>query len=115
MGEQRFSRGGEPINAFTAKYYASKATYLGWFAGLAWYGLISPFSPLTWWELALLATVGAFVAGRFIWVTLSTIAAGITYKLTGNMEGSGDIFAWTVFIGPVVAFVAARYAVWALA
>jgi len=115
MGEQRFSQGGEPINVFTAKYYASKATYLGWFAGLAWYGFISPFRPLAWWELALLATVGAFVVGRFIWATLSNIAAGITYKLTGQMEGSSDIFAWTIFIGPVLAFVAARYAVWALA
>jgi hypothetical protein len=114
MGEQRFGRGGEHVNAFTAKYYAAKATYVGWFSGLGWYGLVSPFGALPWWEWLFLATVGAFIVCRFIWASLSAGAAAITYKLTGDMEGSGDWFAWVLVVGPVLAFIAARYIVRAL-
>jgi hypothetical protein len=36
--------------------------------------------------------------------------AVITKLVTGDLKGSADFFAWGVFISPVLAFFAAKYA-----
>jgi hypothetical protein len=108
--ESEMSSGGKPVSVKLIRRYATILTIIGWLAGLVfyeWFAFAPFYVPL--WDLCLLAIFGAFLSTIIITNTVQTIAGAITYKLTGNFEGSTDIHGWSVVISPLLAFVAAKY------
>jgi len=91
-------------------------TIAGWFIGLAYYNWFSsdPIS-VPMWAHAVLIIGGMFAASIVIGAGLALLAALLTKLITGNPEGNPNAFAWAAFIGPVLAFFAAKYALLLLA
>jgi hypothetical protein len=90
---------------------AAKACILGWFIGLAYYNWFAHQPPhVALWLHFVLAFVGMFAASILIGGALALLAGVLTKRTTGSWDGSPDFFAWGVFIGPVLAFFAAGYA-----
>jgi hypothetical protein len=99
------------MNVKIVRHYSRVFTSIGWFVGLTYYEwFASTPTAVPLWEFAILAIVGGAVASTVICATMDTLAGAITYKITGDFEGSSDFFAWMTFISPVLAFFVAKYA-----
>lgn len=86
-------------------------TIAGWLAGLAYYNWFSTTAvQLPIWQHILLVVVGMFAAAIVIGAGMALLAAVLTKVITGRHDGSINAFAWAAFIGPVLAFFAAKYA-----
>lgn len=90
-----------------------KFTTSGWLIGLfyfVWFTGIG-YAVLPWWAYAVLV-VGGMVASFIIgWVVVVLVVGPLTYIVPGKPDGSLPAYVWmAVFISPVVAFFAARYA-----
>lgn len=83
------------------------ATIFGWFVGLAWVAYSGSVIGLSWLDWVLLVVVGMFVASIIIGAGFAVLAAGITKLATGRSDGSPHLFAWGVFICPIIAFFSA--------
>ncbi|UDL90191.1 hypothetical protein LGH82_01990 [Mesorhizobium sp. PAMC28654] len=90
---------------------ASGMVIFGWFVGLAYYNWFSrsPISVPIWAHIVLIV-VGMFAASIIIGGGLALIAAGITKAVTGSAQGSPHAFSWAAFIGLILAFFPAGYA-----
>ncbi|RWN10212.1 MAG: hypothetical protein EOR94_29300 [Mesorhizobium sp.] len=90
---------------------ASGMVIFGWFVGLAYYNWFSrsPISVPIWAHIVLIV-VGMFAVSIIIGGGLALVAAAITKAATGNAEGSPNAFSWAAFIGMILAFFAAGYA-----
>lgn len=87
--------------------YAATWTIAGWVAGLAYFNWFAT-APLhvPWWGHVLLVIAGAFGASMIIGGGMALVAALLTKWLTGQSDGSIDVYAWAAFISPVLAFFA---------
>ncbi len=91
----------------TYNYYIVTA---GWLAGLIYYlwffrGNARPGGV----EIVLLFTIGAMLVPALIATTTATIAAAITFRTTGTLEGSTDCFLAILWVAPFFGFFAAKY------
>lgn len=96
--------------------YTSVFTTIGWLVSVSYYTWLSGNAEhVSLIKIIALFTLGAIIVCRLIYATMTTIAAAITYKLTGDIEGSSDIFAVATFLSPILSFFAGKYAVLLLA
>lgn len=92
--------------------YAAKSAIAGWFVGLAYYNWFSSHAHhVPWWGHLILILPGLFFASVVIGAVVALILAGVTKIIFGKYDATGDIIAWGFFISPVLAFLAAGYAV----
>jgi hypothetical protein len=90
---------------------ASAGSMLGWLVGLAYYNWLASHPPhVSVGAHLILATIGTFAASIFIAGTMTLLAACIAKLVTGRAEGSSVLFMCAVLISPVIAFLAADYA-----
>jgi len=98
------------IDAINTK--AATYTIVGWFAGLAYFNwFASAPQHVSWIGHAILIVIGMFVASILIGGGVALVLGYLTKALTGRAEGSPDLYAWGVFISPVIAFFAAELAI----
>jgi hypothetical protein len=102
------------MNADLVNTYAAKWTITGWFVGLIYYQWFGMPAHLPLWEFGLLAIVGMFAASILIGGLIAFLLGLMTKAITGGWEDP-TFHAWGVFISPILAFFAAKYAVRILA
>lgn len=95
---------------------ASKATIVGWFAGLSYFGWwASDAVQVSFGAMSVLVVGGMFASSILIGGGVSLLIAGIAKALTGKTEGYPSLFTWGVVVSPVLAFFAARYSLLGIA
>ncbi len=89
---------------------SSQLVLVGWFVGLAYYGWWLG-AAVPWWGWVALAVPGMFAVSLVVGAGLALLAGAVTRVATGSATGSPHAFSWAALAAPVLAFLAAGWAV----